>query len=63
MEQDLLQMGATALRKAALNNKAKEYMLSDIGLYTTLKKAADRYIKLKTKMDLNVLWSLWEKIP
>ncbi len=44
MEQDLLQMGATALRKAALNNKAKEYILSDIGLYTTIKKAAERYI-------------------
>jgi proline dehydrogenase len=44
MEQYLLQMGATALRKAALNNKAKEYILSDIGLYTTIKKAADRYI-------------------
>lgn len=44
MEQDLLQMGANALRKAALNNKAKEYILSDIGLYTTIKKAADRYI-------------------
>jgi len=44
MEQDLLQMGATALRKAALNNKVKEYILSDIGLYTTIKKAAERYI-------------------
>ncbi len=44
MEQDLLQMGATALRKAALNNKAKEYILSDMGLYTTIKKAAERYI-------------------
>ncbi len=44
MEQDLLQMGANALRKAALNNKAKEYILSDMGLYTTIKKAADRYI-------------------
>lgn len=44
MEQDLLQMGATALRKAALNHKAKEYILADIGLYTTIKKAADRYI-------------------
>lgn len=44
MEQDLLQMGATALRKAALNTKVKEYILSDIGLYTTIKKAAERYI-------------------
>lgn len=44
MEQDLLQMGAKALRKAALNNKAKEYILSDVGLYNTIKKAADRYI-------------------
>ncbi len=44
MEQDLLQMGSAALRKAALNNKAKEYILSDMGLYTIIKKAADRYI-------------------
>lgn len=44
MEQDLLKMGAIALRKAALNEKAKEYILSDSGLYTTIKKAAERYI-------------------
>ena len=44
MEQDLLIMGANALRKAAMNNKAKEYILSDKGLYRTIKKAADRYI-------------------
>lgn len=44
IEQDLLQMGAEALRKAALNDKAKDYILSDKGLYTAIKKAADRYI-------------------
>ncbi|MDA6070278.1 proline dehydrogenase family protein [Flavobacterium sp. AC] len=44
MEQDLLLMGASALRKAALNEKAKEYILSNEILFKTIKKAADRYI-------------------
>lgn len=44
MEQDLLLMGAQALRKAALNEQAKEYILSNQVLFKTIKKAADRYI-------------------
>lgn len=44
MEQDLLLMGANALRKAALNDEAKEYILSNTNLYNTIKKAANRYI-------------------
>ncbi|WP_428229488.1 proline dehydrogenase family protein [Flavobacterium sp.] len=44
MEQDLLLMGANALRKAALNEQAKEYILSNEVLFNTIKKAADRYI-------------------
>ncbi|MEW2920741.1 proline dehydrogenase family protein [Muricauda sp. ANG21] len=44
MEQELLRMGAAALRKAALNHEAKEYILSNEILYKTLKKAANRYI-------------------
>ncbi len=44
MEQDLLQMGSDALRKAALNLKAKNYIISNTDLYHTLKKAANRYI-------------------
>ncbi|WP_435262037.1 proline dehydrogenase family protein [Tenacibaculum sp. nBUS_03] len=44
MEKELLKIGATALRKAALNNKAKDYILSDVVLYKTIKKAAERYI-------------------
>jgi proline dehydrogenase len=44
MEQDLLLMGASALRKAALNDLAKEYILSNEVLFRTIKKAADRYI-------------------
>ncbi len=44
MNQDLLKIGADALRKAAMNDKAKEYILSDTMLYKTIKKAADRYI-------------------
>jgi proline dehydrogenase len=44
MEQYLLETGAAALKKAALNEKAKEYILSDPTLYAVLKKAANRYI-------------------
>ncbi|WP_394774815.1 proline dehydrogenase family protein [Flavobacterium sp.] len=44
MEKDLLLMGANALRKAALNEQAKEYILSNEVLFKTIKKAADRYI-------------------
>lgn len=40
----LLALGSTALRKAALNEAAKEYILSDKVLFNTLKRAADRYI-------------------
>ena len=54
MEQDLPQMGANALRKVALNNKAKEYILSDVGLYNTIKKAAERYIGGET-LDETIL--------
>jgi len=44
MEKDLLLMGANALRKAALNEQAKDYILSNEVLFKTMKKAADRYI-------------------
>ncbi|MCV9930272.1 proline dehydrogenase family protein [Flavobacterium sp. LS1R49] len=44
MEQDLILMGANALRKAAMNDKAKEYILSNEVLFKTIKKAADRFI-------------------
>lgn len=44
MEKDLLLMGANALRKAALNEHAKEYILSNEVLFKTIKKAADRFI-------------------
>lgn len=40
----LLQTGATALRKAALNEKAKEFILKNEVLFYTFKRAADRYI-------------------
>jgi proline dehydrogenase len=40
----LLQQAAAALRKAALNEEAKAYILANPPLFTALKKAADRYI-------------------
>ncbi len=44
MQDQLLQMGASALRKAALNEEAKNYILQNQPLFNTLKRAADRYI-------------------
>ena len=44
MEQELLLMGAQALRKIAMNTEAKEFILSNDVLFKTIKKAADRYI-------------------
>ncbi|MCV9931088.1 proline dehydrogenase family protein [Flavobacterium sp. LS1R47] len=44
MDKDLILLGANALRRAAMNNKAKEHILSNEILFSTLKKAADRYI-------------------
>lgn len=44
MEKDLLLIGASALRKAAMNEQAKQYILSNEILFKTIKKAADRYI-------------------
>ncbi|EMY60166.1 proline dehydrogenase family protein [Leptospira terpstrae] len=40
---ELLELGSKALRKAALNIDAKEYILKNEILFKTLKKAADRY--------------------
>ncbi|SKB87492.1 proline dehydrogenase family protein [Dyadobacter psychrophilus] len=42
--EDLLKIGANALRKAALNETAKEYLLENETLFQILKKAANRYI-------------------
>lgn len=44
MEKELLNQTSAALRKAALNEETKEYILSNPVLFNTLKKAADRYI-------------------
>ncbi len=44
MDTELLNLGSEALRKAALNQDAKNYVLSNPTLFQTLKKAANRYI-------------------
>jgi proline dehydrogenase len=44
MDINLLNIGSAALRKAALNQEAKDFILSNPVLFKTLKKAADRYI-------------------
>ena len=41
---ELLQLGASALRKAALRTEVKEFILGNETLFNTLRKAADRYI-------------------
>src|SRR5689334_14073349 len=40
----ILNQASTALRKAALNEEAKAYLISNPVLFTFIKKAADRYI-------------------
>lgn len=40
----LLSIGSAALKKAALNEQAKEFILENEVLFNVLKKAADRYI-------------------
>jgi proline dehydrogenase len=44
MEQELLKIAAAALKKAALNEEAKQFVLDNPLLFQTLKKAANRYI-------------------
>jgi proline dehydrogenase len=45
MEKELLDQASNALRKAALNEEAKEYILSNPVLFNILKKAAYRNIR------------------
>ena len=68
MDKNLLNIGSAALRKAALNQEAKDFILSNPILFKTLKKAADRYIggenltetvvKVKTQNGNNVKCSI-----
>ncbi|WP_312345009.1 proline dehydrogenase family protein [Chryseobacterium binzhouense] len=44
MEQELLKIASEALKKAALNEEAKNFVLQNEKLFKTLKKAANRYI-------------------
>lgn len=48
MDNNLLKIGAEALRKAALNEEAKDLLLNNEKLFKTLKKAANRYIAGET---------------
>lgn len=48
MNNDLLKAGAEALKKAALNEEAKNFVLQHEKLYNMLKKAANRYIAGET---------------
>jgi len=41
---ELLKLGSDALKKAALNEEAKKYLMNNEVLFNLLKKAADRYI-------------------
>ena len=48
MDDNLLKIGAEALKKAALNENAKNFVLQNEKLFLTLKKAANRYIAGET---------------
>lgn len=54
MEQDLLKIASDALKKAALNEDAKKFILQNDKLFKILKKAANRYIGGET-IDETVL--------
>jgi len=71
MEQ-LLIAGAAALRKAALNEDAKAYVLNNEVLYRFMKKAAERYIggenltetveKVRISTNEGFKCSIWGKV-
>ncbi|UII24284.1 proline dehydrogenase family protein [Fulvivirga ligni] len=44
MNQDLLTLGSQALKKMALSQEAKSYIIANPQIYNVLKKATDRYI-------------------
>lgn len=44
MDKNILEIGADALRKVALNEDAKTFLLENERLYSVIKKAANRYI-------------------
>ena len=48
---EALEQGARALRKAALNLEAKEYILNNHVVFSVMKKAANRYIGGETLGD------------
>lgn len=48
MDNELLKLGSAALKKAALNEEAKSFVLTNEPLYKLLKKAANRYIAGET---------------
>ncbi len=54
MNKDLLKLGAESLKKAALNEDAKNFVLQNEKLFKTLKKAASRYIGGET-LDETIL--------
>ena len=51
MQAELLSLGSEALKKAALNQAAKDYLLSNGALFQLLKKAANRYIGGETLLE------------
>ncbi|MFM7858682.1 MAG: proline dehydrogenase family protein [Flammeovirgaceae bacterium] len=51
MEQELLKIAADALKKAALNEDAKNFVLQNEKIFKTLKKAANRYIGGETLLE------------
>ena len=51
MQQDLLKLATETLKKAALNEEAKDFVLQNEKLYNILKKAANRYIGGETLQE------------
>ncbi|WP_108869323.1 proline dehydrogenase family protein [Aquimarina aquimarini] len=61
MEQELLKIGTIALKKAALNEEAKNFVLQNEMLFKTLKKAAYRYIGGENLDETIISIQKWNK--
>jgi len=61
MEEKLLSIGAESLKKAALNEEAKAFVLNNELLFKTLKKAANRYIGGETLKETLITVAEWNK--
>lgn len=61
MEHELIELGAKSLKKAALNEEAKEFLLKNEKLFNVFKRAAKRYVCGETAQDALKLVHHWNE--